>query len=125
MADLPEHKERLWVVAAAPAIWALHFVVAYTTAALWCGRLGGASGSPATVRIAIALYTAVALAAVVWLGWRGYQRHRLGGATVPHDQDTPEDRHRFLGYVTLLLAGLSALAIIFEALVVVLIRSCA
>jgi hypothetical protein len=123
MPQLPEHQEKLWVVAASPAIWALHFIAAYTTVALWCGRLG----DPATpARVAIAIYTVVALAAVLWIGWRGYKRHSLRGkhADVPHDQDTPEDRHRFLGYTTLLLSGLSALAILYEALVIVMIRSC-
>jgi len=43
---------------------------------------------------------------------------------VPHDADTPEDRHRFLGFATLLLSGLSAVAVIYTALVVVVFRSC-
>lgn len=126
MAELPEHEESLWGVAAAPAMWALHFVLAYGTAALWCGKLGPRDGSLTPARIAIGIYTVIALVAVVWIGWRGYKRHSLGGAQpgVPHDRDTPEDRHRFLGFTTLLLAGLSALAIIYEALVIILIRSC-
>ena len=126
MADLPERKESLWIIAASPMIWALHFVVAYTSAALWCGKFMAADGSATPARVAIAIYTVVALAAVCWLGWRGYKRHRHGGAsaTAPHDEDTPEDRHRFLGYTTLLLSGLSALAIVYEALVIVMIRSC-
>jgi hypothetical protein len=123
--DLPEHEESLWSVAASPLIWALHFVVVYALAAVWCGKLAAPDGSLTVVRVTFALLTAVALAAVVWLGWRGYRRHRLGGtATASHGADTPEDRHRFLGYVALLLSGLSALAIIYEALVVVMIRSC-
>ena len=123
MTQLPEHQEKLWVVALSPAIWALHFIAAYATVALWCGKLG----DPATpARIAVAIYTVVALAAVLWIGWHGYKRHQLPGkhASVPHDKDTPEDRHRFLGYTTLLLSGLSAFAILSEALVIVLIRSC-
>lgn len=124
MTDLPEHKDSLWTVAASPAIWALHFVAAYSIAAVWCAKVAPHEGSFATARSAIAILTAVALGAVVWIGWRGYRRHRLGNATAPHGADTPEDRHRFLGYVTLLLSGLSALAIIYEALVIALIRSC-
>lgn len=126
MARLEEHRENLWLIAASPAIWAVHFVAAYATAAVWCGKYAAAGGSLAPARVSIAIYTAIALAAVGWIGWRGYRRHRLGGAsaTTPHDADTPEDRHRFLGYTTLLLSGLSALAIVFEALVIVLIRSC-
>jgi hypothetical protein len=124
MTRLPEHEESLWFVAASPVIWALHFVAIYTIAALWCGRFGAESLTPA--RIAIGILTAAALIAVLWNGWRGYKRHSLRGAHagVPHEQDTPEDRHRFLGYVALLLSGLSALAIISEGLVIAMIGSC-
>ena len=36
-----------------------------------------------------------------------------GNATLPHDDDTPEDRHRFLGFAALLLSALSAVAVIY------------
>jgi len=48
----------------------------------------------------------------------------LGSATLPHDDDTPEDRHRFLGFATLLLSALSAVAVLYAGLVAVFIRSC-
>jgi hypothetical protein len=35
---------------------------------------------------------------------------------VPHDDDTPEDRRSFMGFATLLLCGLSAVAVVFVAL---------
>ena len=124
MADLPEKDENLWLIAASPAIWAVHFLLAYGTAAVWCAKFAGADGSLTTARIAIAIYTAVALAAIGWIGWRGHRRHRLGSASAPHDRDTPADRHRFLGYVTLLLSGLSAIAILYEALAIAFIGSC-
>lgn len=124
MAELHEKHESLWVIAAPLGIWALHFVLAYSTAAVWCGKVVGRSGPLAAARIAIGVYSAVALVAVLWLAGRSWRRHRLGGKSAPHDQDTREDRYRFLGHVTLLLSGLSAIAIVFETAVIVFIRSC-
>ena len=124
MSDKPEGRESLWMLTISPAIWAAHFLACYLTAAIWCAKFVGRSGSLGSVRIAIAVYTAVALAGIGVTAWVGYRRHRHGTATVPHDFDTPEDRHRFLGFATLLLSGLSAVATIFVALVAVFVRSC-
>jgi hypothetical protein len=74
--------------------------------------------------MAIAAYTAAALLVIGIVGWIGYRRHSYGSADLPHDDDTPEDRHRFLGYSTLLLSGLSAVATLYAALVAVFIGSC-
>ena len=123
-AHLPEANESLWLLTASPVIWAAHFLLCYGTAAVWCAKVVGAGGSLETTRIAILFYTLVALAAIVIIGWIGYRRHSLGKATVPHDDDTPADRHRFLGFATFLLSALSAVAVIYAALVAVFIRSC-
>jgi hypothetical protein len=120
----PEHKDSLWLLTWAPVIWAAHFLLSYFTAAVWCGMVAGRGGSLATARIAIGVYTALALCGIAMVGWLGYRRHQYGGAPVPHDLDTPEDRRRFLGFATLLLAGLSAVATIYVALTVVFIGSC-
>ena len=76
------------------------------------------------VRWAIAVYSVIALIAIGFNGWDGWRRHRYGTEPPPHDDDTPEDRHRFLGYATALLAGLSAIAVIYAALVVVFVGTC-
>jgi hypothetical protein len=120
--DLSEKKERLWTLAASPTIWALHFLAAYGIAAVYCAKLPSASFEPA--RIAIVIVTALALGGVAVLGWRGWTRHRLVSAKLPHDDDSPLDRHRFLGFATALLSGMSAIAIGFEALAVFLVGSC-
>ena len=121
---LPEANESLWLLTASPVIWAAHFLLCYATAAVWCAKVVGAGGSLATTRVAISLYTLAALAAIGIIGWIGYRRHSFGSATVPHDDDTPEDRHRFMGFATLLLSALSAVAVVYAALVAVFIRSC-
>jgi hypothetical protein len=122
--ELHEDNESLWRLVAAPMIWAGHFLLCYASAAIWCAKVVGPAGSLQTVRIAIIFYTLAALTAIAILGWIGYRRHSVGGSVLPHDDDTPEDRHRFLGFATALLAALSAVAIIYEALIVVFIDRC-
>lgn len=123
-AALPERHRYLWLVFAAPAIWMLHFLAAYITAAVWCARHAGAGGSLAGVQAAIGWYTAAALAGIAAVAWSGIRRHRHGGGQRPHDADTPEDRHRFFGFATWLLAGLSAIATVMVAMAASFFRAC-
>lgn len=113
-----------WAIAASPAIWAAHFLLCYLTASIWCAKLPDAEGALGPVRLAILAYTAAALIAIGIIGYTGYTRHTLGSAEPPHDADSPEDRHRFIGFATLLLSGLSAVAVIFAALAAVFIETC-
>jgi hypothetical protein len=120
----PEANESLWHLVAAPLVWAAHFLASYITAAIWCAKIGGSDGSLTAVRIAIAIYTVVALVAVGALGGRGYRRHRAGGSSVPHGADAAVGRYRFLGFAAVLLAGLGAIAILYTAMVPIFIGSC-
>jgi hypothetical protein len=122
--ELHERGERLAWLAAAPGIWVAHFLSCYLTAAIWCAKTAERGGSIDAVRLAIATYTALALAAIAVVGWIGYRRHGRGTASMPHDLDSPEDRHRFLGLATLLLAAMSAVATCYVALASVFFRSC-
>lgn len=124
MAHLPEKNESLWMLTISPALWAGHFLLSYVTAAVWCAKLAGRDGSLLEVRLAIAVYTALALLGIGITGWVGYRRGDLGRSTTPHDLDTPEDRHRFLGFATLLLSCLSAVATLYVALAAVFIETC-
>lgn len=112
------------MLAASPGIWAAHFMLCYVTAAVWCAKVPHEAMPLGGVRTAIALYTVVALAGITLIGWIGYRAQALGSAPPPHDQDTPEDRHRFMGYSTLLLSGLSAIAVIYAALVPLFVVTC-
>lgn len=119
-----EHNESLWVLTVAPAIWALHFLMCYITAAIWCAKLAGRSAPLGDARLLIWTYTVFALAGIAGIGWRGLRQHRFGHAELPHDFDSAEDRHRFIGFATLLLAGLSAVSTVFVALAAVFIGDC-
>lgn len=124
MTHLPEEEESLWLLTVAPALWAAHFLASYVTAAIWCEKLAGPGGSLGGARAAIAVYTLVALAGIVITGLIGLRRHRHGFETATHDFDTPGDRHRFLGFATLLLSGMSAVATLYVAAAAVFIGDC-
>lgn len=124
MNQLREESESLWILTASPAIWAAHLLACYLTAAIWCAKLADRTGSLGTTRTLIVVYTVFALVGIGITAWRGFRKHSFGSATVPHDFDTPEDRHRFLGFATVLLSGLSAVGTIYVALTAVFMRSC-
>lgn len=118
-------KGSLWLLTIAPTIWAAHLLLSYITAAVWCAKFAGADGSLGGVRTAVAWYTTVALAGIAFVGWEGFRRHSYGGAeATTHDLDSAEDRHRFLGFATLLLSGLSAVAVLYAALAAMYFDTC-
>ena len=124
MNQTAESRQRLWIVPGPLVVWATHFMLCYVTAALWCGKVVGRLGPLSTARGASAVYTVAALAAIAGIAWLGYRAQALGSDSPPHDADSPEDRHRFLGFATLLIAGLSAVATIYSALAAHFIRTC-
>jgi hypothetical protein len=125
-------RDSLWLLTLAPTVWAAHLLLSYVTAAIWCAKFAGPAGSLNGIPRAIAWYTAVALIAIAVVGWEGWRRHRFpsaalgagGTETTTHDLDSREDRHRFLGFATLLLSGLSAVGVIYAALAATFFDSC-
>ena len=115
---------RPWRIVASPLIWAAHFMLCYLTAAIWCAKLPDPRAPLLTVRVAILIYTAVALIAIAIVGYVGYLRHAAGDSTLPHDADSPADRNRFLGFATVLLSGLSGVAVFYAALAALFIETC-
>jgi hypothetical protein len=120
----PLDKGSLWLLTIAPTIWAAHLLLSYVTGAIWCAKFAGPAGALGNVRTAVAWYTAVALVGIVAVGIEGFRRHRFGTEATTHDLDSPEDRHRFLGFATLLLAGLSAVAVIYAAMAAKFFETC-
>lgn len=123
-AEFPESQASLWRLVVAPALWFAHFLLSYGAAAVWCAKFADEAWARDAVRIAIAAFTIAALAGIVAAGRRGFAHHRYDDAELPHDDDTPIDRHRFLGYATLLLAGLSFVATLYVAAAAVFAATC-
>lgn len=119
-----EHRESIWMLTISPGIWAAHFLLCYVAAAVWCAKVPTALAPLGTIRTLVFVFTVIALAGIGVVGWIGYRAHSYGSSETPHDDDTPEDRHRFMGFATLLLSGLSAVAVIYAALVVLFIETC-
>ena len=120
-----EQHQSLWLLTFGPVIWAAHFIGSYAAVSIWCGRFT-ADGSLGPTPWIIAALTAVALAGIGLVAWGGWHRHSRDApaARAPHDADTPEDRHRFLGLATLMLAGLSAIATAYVAAATVFFGTC-
>ena len=114
----------LWLLTIAPTIWAVHLLVCYVTAAIWCAKFAGADGALGGIRSAVMWYSAVALAGIAIMGFEGFRRHRHGTEATTHDLDSAEDRHRFVGFATLLLSGLSAVGVVYAALAATYFDTC-
>jgi hypothetical protein len=119
-----ETHQSLLRLVAPPMLWAGHLLLSYCTAAIYCEKIAPNGGSLGGARIAIAAYTLVALASLIWMSVAAYRRHTYGDASLPHDFDSPEDRHRFLGFATLLLAGISIVAVLYQSLPAIVIGTC-
>ncbi len=120
---LPEQRASLWRLVGGPATWALHFLLCYVTAAVWCAKHARLPPS-LELRGMLWAYTAAAVLAIALFGWRGLRHHRWGSERLPHDDPTAGDRHRFLGFASLLLCGLSLVAVLYTALAIALVGSC-
>jgi hypothetical protein len=119
---LHEDRQSLWLLTASPAIWMAHFLFSYAGAAIWCGKLGAVELGP--LRAGIIGSAVVALIAIGMTGLTGWRKHKHRSGDPPHDEDTPEDRHRFLGFATVLLSSMSALATIYVAISTLFISGC-
>jgi hypothetical protein len=124
---LHDHAQRLrstlWALVLPPTVWALHFLFCYLYAAVRCAKSGPIEVI-GDVRAGIAVATAVALLLVTVSGFVAWAQSRIEGDPPPHQESTEEDRFRFLAVSTLLLAGLSFVAILFTALPAFVFEDC-
>lgn len=119
------HDRGLWALTAGPAIWAVHFVVSYAVAAIYCAKWAPGTVGLGPLPTYIGVLTAFALVAILALGWNAYRRwYHAGDPEPPHDADTLVDRRRFLGFATLLLCGLSFVATVYTLMAALLAASC-
>ena len=118
---LPREIESLWTLFTAPVVWALHFLVCYVVVAVACEK------GPAhleTVRWVLAGVTVAALATIVLSAYLAWRQWGFGTDDPPHDAPTRTDRSLFQGFATLLLSGLSFIAVLFAAAPLIFIAGC-
>lgn len=116
-------KSSLWMLVVPPTVWALHFLFSYVYGAVRCAKSGSAEVI-VDIRTGIAVATVVALLLVVAFGYIAWAQSRVQGDLPPYQDSTDEDRLRFLAVSTLLLAGLSFVAILFTALPAFVFEDC-
>lgn len=121
---LPKEVESLWTLFTAPVVWAAHFLFCYVGAAVFCEKPELFGADLGTLRIAIGVVTACALAMIVLAAALAWRQWGFGTGDPPHDDPTRRDRLLFQGYATLLLSGLSFIAVVFTALPVLFIHEC-
>jgi hypothetical protein len=110
------------VPVAAPIIWSTHFTITYIWAAMACGRF--ARHAAAALDVGLAALTALALVPIVVLLIRGFRQLGYRLPDQPNDDGTVEDRARFMSYMTVLLAGLSAVATLFVGAAAIAVGGC-
>ena len=115
----------LWRVIAPLVIWGAHFLFCYVWAAIACEKAGRGAGLDST-QIAVLLASALALAliAIVAAGLMRVRGRSLTDDDFEFEHNTPEERHRFLSHMALMLSVLGAVAVIYVALPVLLLDSC-
>lgn len=121
---LPREVESLWTLFTAPVIWALHFLFCYVGAAIFCEKPGFLDADFSNLRIVIGVLTVAALVMIVVSATLAWRQWNFGTDGPPHDDPSRRDRLLFQGYATLLLSGLSFVAVIFTALPVLFITEC-
>ncbi len=121
---LPKEVETLWTLFTAPVVWALHFLACYVGAAIFCEKPWLLGGDFHNLRMAIAVMTALALAMIVLAAALAWRQWGFGAGDPPHDDPTRRDRLLFQGYATLLLSGLSFVAVIFTAMPALFLTEC-
>ena len=119
------HGTDLWRVIAAPIIWAFHLLFCYVFAAIYCEKMG--RGAPLDdPRFWVIVATVVALAGIGWSThriWRVRARS-LTDNDFEFEHNTPEERHRFLSHMALMLCALSAVAVLYVVIPMLYLATC-
>ncbi|TCR00553.1 hypothetical protein [Neorhizobium sp. JUb45] len=121
---IPREVESLWTLFTAPTVWAIHFVGCYAAVAVYCAKAATLDLSFETVRLALGGFTIVALAVIVLSAYLAWRQWSFGVQDPPHDEPTRDGRTLFQGYATLLLSGLSFVAVVYAAIPLLFIAEC-
>jgi small-conductance mechanosensitive channel len=115
----------LWRVVLAPVIWVGHFLFIYIYAAVYCEK-SGRETSLAAVQTAVGIATLLALLGIALVTrhlW-SVRARSLTDNDFDFEHNSPEERHRFLSHVALMLCALSAVAVIYVAIPALYLASC-
>ncbi|GLS38622.1 hypothetical protein GCM10010869_42170 [Mesorhizobium tianshanense] len=121
---IPKEVETLWTLFTAPVVWIAHFLVCYIGAAIYCAKPELVGLSFSAVRAGIAAATVIALSLIALSAWLAWRQWGFGTDDPPHDDPTSRDRSLFQGFATLLLSGLSFIAVIFTAMPALFLTEC-
>lgn len=121
---IPPEVETLWTLFTAPIVWALHFLICYVAVAIFCAKRLPEGFSFDTVRVGLVVVTVMALAMILFSGWLAWRQWGFGADDPPHDEPTRDARTLFQGFATLLLSGLSFVAVIYAAIPLIFIAEC-
>lgn len=121
---VPKEIESLWTLFTGPVVWAAHFLVCYVGAAIYCAKPELLGVDFTAVRMGIAAATLLALGLIALSAWLAWRQWGFGSDDPPHDDPTRRDRLLFQGFATLLLSGLSFVAVIFVALPALFVTEC-
>jgi hypothetical protein len=115
----------LWRVIAPLILWALHFLFCYVWVAIYCEKAGRAA-QLGDARTAVAWAT-VAVLFIIVLNmaslWR-IRRRSLTDDDFEFEHNSPEERHRFLGHMGLMLSVLSVVGVIYVAAPIFMLGTC-
>lgn len=125
MRFLPREIETLWTLFTAPVVWAAHFLVCYVGVSVFCAKHAQLAFGFAAVRAGVAAATVVALLLIFLSAYLAWRQWGFGIHDPPHDDSTAHDRRLFQGFATLLLSGLSFVAVIYVAMPILFIAECA
>jgi hypothetical protein len=114
----------LLVITAGPVIWAAHFLMIYIYQAVMChfGWAGGTLLGFDQVRVVIAAATALAMGLVAWIGLREWMRWRI--IDQPPAENGRWSTRRLLSFAAWSAAGLSLVAIVWQAMPTFLMPVC-
>lgn len=124
MRFVPKQIESLWTLFTAPVVWAVHFLASYLSAAVFCAKQEHLAFGFDMLRLGIGAITVAALAMIVLSAWLAWRQWGFGAHDPPHDDPTGRDRRLFQGFATLLLSGLSFVAVIYVAMPLLFVTEC-
>ena len=125
-------RDNLFSVIVGPLVWSAHFLSVYVFTAIACARGFFHDGilGIRTVPLVGGALTLVAIALIVdamvlsWRRWRGRPWDGAPQPLPPHGGNDIHSRRRFMAYAGFLLAGISLIATVWQALPIVFFASC-